>query len=95
MLQKTGVQEASSLEGFLFPETYFFSKIDSERRILQNMIRHYRNAYSREFEIRAKELGMTEYQILILASIIEKEGKKLRDLMPWIGKNKLVDKEKN
>jgi len=26
---------------------------------------------------------------------IEKVGKKLRDLMPWIGKNKLVDKKKN
>ena len=26
---------------------------------------------------------------------IEKVGKKLRGLMPWIGKNKLVDKEKN
>ena len=26
---------------------------------------------------------------------IEKVGKKLRNLMPWIGKNKLVDKEKN
>ena len=26
---------------------------------------------------------------------IEKVGKKLRDLMPWIGKSKLVDKEKN
>tara|TARA_X000000368_G_scaffold372818_1_gene323398 strand:+ start:145 stop:1164 length:1020 start_codon:yes stop_codon:yes gene_type:complete len=26
---------------------------------------------------------------------IEKVGKKLRDMMPWIGKNKLVDKDKN
>jgi ketol-acid reductoisomerase len=26
---------------------------------------------------------------------IEKVGKKLRDLMPWIGENKLVDKKKN
>jgi len=26
---------------------------------------------------------------------IEKVGKKLRDLMPWIGKGKLVDKSKN
>jgi len=26
---------------------------------------------------------------------IEKVGKKLRELMPWIGKNKLVDKAKN
>jgi ketol-acid reductoisomerase len=26
---------------------------------------------------------------------IEKVGEKLRALMPWIGKNKLVDKNKN
>ena len=26
---------------------------------------------------------------------IEKVGKKLRDMMPWIGKNKLVDQSKN
>ena len=26
---------------------------------------------------------------------IEKVWKKLRDMMPWIGKNKLVDKDKN
>ena len=26
---------------------------------------------------------------------IEIVGKKLRDMMPWIGKNKLVDTEKN
>jgi ketol-acid reductoisomerase len=26
---------------------------------------------------------------------VEKVGKKLRDLMPWIGKGKLVDKSKN
>ena len=26
---------------------------------------------------------------------IEKVGKQLRAMMPWIGKNKLVDKDKN
>ena len=26
---------------------------------------------------------------------IEKVGKELRDMMPWIRKNKLVDKDKN
>jgi ketol-acid reductoisomerase len=26
---------------------------------------------------------------------IEEVGKKLRAMMPWIGKNKLVDKERN
>ena len=73
LLKKTGVPETTTLEGFLFPETYFFSKIDSERQILLTMIRHYRDAYSKEFKKRAQELGLTEYQILTLASIIEKE----------------------
>ena len=73
LLDKTGVAEAPTLEGFLFPETYFFSKIDSEKQILQTMIRHYRKAYTEEFQKRANELGLTEYQVLILASIIEKE----------------------
>ena len=37
-------------------------------------------------------LKMREY---LAKHPIEKVGKKLRDLMPWIGKNKLVDKSKN
>ena len=37
------------------------------------MIRHYRKAYTEEFQKRANELELTEYQVLILASIIEKE----------------------
>ena len=73
LLQKTGVPEAKSLEGFLFPETYFFSKAETERQILTTMIAQYRKIYNFEFRKRTKEIGMKEYEILILASIVEKE----------------------
>ena len=38
LLLKTGVPEATSLEGFLFPETYFFSRAETEKQILSAMI---------------------------------------------------------
>ena len=73
LIQKTGVPEAKSLEGFLFPETYFFSRAETERQILATMIAQYRKIFNFEFRKRTKEIGMTEYEILILASIVEKE----------------------
>ncbi len=73
LLMKTGVPDAVSLEGFLFPDTYFFSKIDSPRMILETMIAQYRQTFTAGHKKRASELGLTEYETLILASIIEKE----------------------
>tara|TARA_Y100001970_G_C14238771_1_gene863568 strand:+ start:1269 stop:2336 length:1068 start_codon:yes stop_codon:yes gene_type:complete len=73
LIKKTGVPEASSLEGFLFPETYFFSRVETERQILSAMIAQYRKVFNSNFRNRAEEIGMKEYEILILASIVEKE----------------------
>ena len=38
---------------------------------------------------------MTMYRRLNAAHQIEVVGEKLRSMMPWIGKNKIVDKTKN
>jgi UPF0755 protein len=38
LLAKTGIPDMTNLEGFLFPETYFFSRVDTERQILSAMI---------------------------------------------------------
>ena len=38
---------------------------------------------------------MTAYRRLTAEHQIEKIGAKLRDMMPWIKKNKLVDQSKN
>ena len=73
LLRKTGVPEATSLEGFLFPETYFFSRAENEEQILSAMIAQYRKVFNKDFQQRAKELGLGEYEVLTLASIVEKE----------------------
>ncbi len=79
LLDKTGVPEVTSLEGFLFPETYFFSRAQSPREILGVMIDHYRNVVTDSMRERAQELGLNEYQLLTLASIVEKETANPRD----------------
>ena len=73
LLRKTGVPEATSLEGFLFPETYFFSRAENEKQILSAMILQYRKVFNNDYRKRAKEIGMVEYEVLKLASIVEKE----------------------
>ncbi|MBC8259598.1 MAG: endolytic transglycosylase MltG [SAR324 cluster bacterium] len=73
LLAKTGIPELTSLEGFLFPETYFFSRAETAADILSAMIAQYRRVFNADFRLRAKEIGMSEYEVLILASIVEKE----------------------
>ena len=73
LVGKTGVTGATSLEGFLFPETYFFSRAETERQIISAMIAQYRKVFNIDFQQRAEEIGMNEYEVLTLASIVEKE----------------------
>ncbi|MAJ29739.1 MAG: aminodeoxychorismate lyase [Gammaproteobacteria bacterium] len=73
LLKKTGVPDLKTLEGFLYPETYYFSRAETERQVLSAMILQYRRVFNSDFQKRAKEIGMTEYNVLTLASIVEKE----------------------
>ena len=73
LLARTGIAEAKTLEGFLYPETYFFSRVERPRQILAAMISQYRHTFTPELRARAEELGLSEYQALTLASIVEKE----------------------
>ncbi len=68
-----GIPVVPSLEGFLYPETYFFSKNTSERNILTTMIEEFNRNYSGAHRQRAIELGLSDYEVITLASIIEKE----------------------
>ncbi|MBN2372902.1 endolytic transglycosylase MltG [bacterium] len=65
--------QASSLEGYLFPETYFFTKGISEKQILNVMIKQFWKVFTPDMVERTKELGYNIYQIVTLASLIEKE----------------------
>jgi UPF0755 protein len=64
---------AKSLEGYLFPETYRVSKGMDEEEIIKLMISQFNKAVTKEDRKKAEELGFTFHQIIILASIVEKE----------------------
>ncbi|MFQ5961381.1 MAG: endolytic transglycosylase MltG [Candidatus Methylomirabilales bacterium] len=68
------VPGANTLEGFLFPDTYHFIKgIDGEE-VIETIVQRFFREITREDERRARELGMSLYEIVTLASIIEKEA---------------------
>jgi UPF0755 protein len=64
---------APSLEGFLYPDTYTFSRIDGEERILDRMVQHFFSKVDKSVIQRAKAKGLTLEELVTLASIIEKE----------------------
>jgi len=66
--------EASTLEGFLFPDTYEFIKGMVEEEIIDHMVQRFFRTFTGEDEIRARRLGMSRYQVVTLASIIEREA---------------------
>ena len=64
----------SSVEGYLFPDTYKFTRSMGEKEIIRFMVRRFRQKVTPEMMQRAAKLGFTLEEILTLASIIEKEG---------------------
>ncbi len=62
-----------SLEGYLYPDTYFFNRTMTATAMIQQMVRHFVKSWTPEQGARVKELGMSRYQIITLASMIEKE----------------------
>ena len=66
--------KAPTLEGFLFPETYYFVETESPRIILQKMVSEYQDHIKDDMRNRITELGFSELQLITLASIIEGEA---------------------
>ena len=64
---------ATSIEGYLFPDTYHFPVGASSKKILGFMVRTMRRKFSPALREQAKAMGFTIHQTLTLASIIEKE----------------------
>ena len=62
-----------SLEGFLAPGTYLFSKKYPAEKIAAKMVYEFYKILPPDFEIKAKKLGLSFYDALILASIVQKE----------------------
>jgi UPF0755 protein len=65
--------EAENLEGYLFPETYSFPKNLSSSDAVQAMTEQFRTVFDGAWANRGDSLRMSIRQIVILASLIEKE----------------------
>jgi UPF0755 protein len=64
---------ADTLEGYLFPDTYFFPKNVAAERIIESMIDRLQSEITDEWRQRASEINLTMHEVITLASIIEKE----------------------
>ena len=63
-----------SLEGFLYPSTYYFKEDESEKYILNHMLETFESKYNDKLQKRQKELNKSLYEVINLASIVEKEA---------------------
>ncbi len=67
--------EDKELQGYLFPETYLVHSQTDEKQIIQMMNEKFNKVFDTELKKRAKEIRLTEKEVVILASMIEKEAK--------------------
>lgn len=62
------------LEGYLFPDTYFFEVDATADDIVATMARQMEKVLTPEWRQRAEERGLTIHELLTLASLVEKEA---------------------
>jgi UPF0755 protein len=65
---------AKSFEGYLFPQTYLFSRPITPKDIIWRMLKEFEDHWPREYTLRSEQIGLSRHEALTLASIIEKES---------------------
>src|SRR6185295_3865742 len=78
LLKTLGIQ-GPSVEGFLFPETYRVPLGAGAGDLVELMARQFLNSAGSDFSERCRQRGLTTYQVVILASIVEKEAQKAEE----------------
>lgn len=62
------------LEGFLFPDTYEFYIDENPASAVKKFLKNGDDKFTDKYRKRAKELGLSVYEIMTIASIIQKEA---------------------
>lgn len=65
--------DGASFEGYLFPDTYEFTRGMTNDEIIRRMAGKFKEVYALEFDRLARSKGMSMKKVVTLASIIEKE----------------------
>lgn len=71
-LRSLGI-EGETIEGYLYPETYFFDRSMGSRQIIMRMVAEFWMHVTPSMKSRAQKLGLTLHEWVTLASIIGKE----------------------
>lgn len=66
-------EAGATLEGYLLPNTYFFDKRETPEHLIRRMVEAFKKTWTPEFDARAKTLGLSRREVVILASVVEKE----------------------
>jgi peptidoglycan lytic transglycosylase G len=64
-----------TLEGYLFPDTYFLPERSTARDAVAMMVRRFEQVWRPEWTARLDTLGLTRHDLVTLASIVETEAK--------------------
>ncbi len=67
---------AATLEGYLFPATYFFPDGTTAREAVEAMLRQFEKQWKPEWTERARGMKVSRHEIMTMASIVEKEARK-------------------
>ena len=69
------------LDGYLFPDSYEFYKASSEATVINKLLARFDEVFVEDYRTRASQLGYSVDQILIIASLVEKEAGSMADFM--------------
>ncbi|WP_417202889.1 endolytic transglycosylase MltG [Acetoanaerobium sticklandii] len=84
--------EITSLEGFLFPDTYYISEDATNEQIIKMFLDRFSEVYEeQQLESKIQESGLTLNEFITLASIVEREAvkKEERPIISGIFYNRL------
>jgi UPF0755 protein len=66
-------KDARGIEGFLFPATYEFTPKTTAKQLVDDQIEHFDDNWAKVDLAFAKKKNLTPYDVLIIASMVEKE----------------------
>jgi len=65
---------SANLEGYLFPDTYFFGRTTTAEDAVKQMLENFDSKFSDELRQEATNAGLSLHTVVILASIVEREA---------------------
>jgi UPF0755 protein len=94
-LQKVPMRK-NRLEGYMFPDTYQIGLNEKPDEIIKKMLQNFDNKFKPEFYKRAEKMNYSVDQIIIMASIVEREAYFKREMKTIAGVfyNRLKSKSK-